>query len=147
MTTAAAARREPVAGDRIHFLRSGLTFATNDTGNPGTSRTSARGQTVTLTTDMIHASKDRNGATWLNLVDDEAEQVQRWGVRMFASGAFPEGLDTFQKGSPEEAMAREAARMAAFALPTTEARNMALRDVTAKFGIPTTQTSTKRLGN
>lgn len=51
-----------------------------------------RGQTVTVTAEMIDLTTDRNGDSWLDDVDDEAAQVARWGQRLIAPGECPDAV-------------------------------------------------------
>jgi hypothetical protein len=48
------------------------------------------GDEITVTPEMHETTVDRDGASWLDLTPEE--QVQRWGMQMFAPGPAPEGL-------------------------------------------------------
>ncbi|QIK83171.1 hypothetical protein [Sanguibacter sp. HDW7] len=134
MTDAPHTRPQP--GDEIHGVRSGLTLSTSTEpiGGPPPI-TLRRGQTLTLTEPMIAASIDRLGGSWLDLIDDEPAQIARWGQRMFARGPAPEGLTSWEPGTPEHTEARERARREAWALPESR-RWDALRRVETDYGPP-----------
>lgn len=120
------------AGDRFHFLSSGFTFAIN--GKVSGGRTSVRGQTVTVTADLIEASTDRLGSSWLDLVDDPKAQEARWGRAVFSRGEAPADVEQWTPGSPEWQMAREQARQEAWALPSEDERAAALQAVQDRYG-------------
>ncbi|QYF74136.1 hypothetical protein [Cryobacterium sp. PAMC25264] len=124
-----------VPGDQIHFLESGLTFATSD--NAATGQVARRGMTITITDDLIRASLDRNGDSWLQRVGDPSET-------RFAKGPWPENLSLFIPGTLEWELAREARRVAAHAIPDQRDRAAALRVLNEEFGPgPSGQTSTR----
>jgi len=52
-----------------------------------------RGREVTLTATIIASTRDRLGRSWLELLDDEAAQLERWRRLTVARGPWPEGLD------------------------------------------------------
>lgn len=45
-----------------------------------------RGDVLTVDDDLVKATTDRDGATFLTLADDEAAQIATWGRPMFVSG-------------------------------------------------------------
>ncbi|MGV8976546.1 MAG: hypothetical protein ACOH17_00725 [Cellulomonas sp.] len=120
-------------GEQFHFLASGFTFATS-VGFLGTGTVSTRGRTVTATQALLDASHDKNGASWLDLVDDPQAQTARWGHEVFGRGNAPEGIESWVPGDPEWYSQREEARSAAWSLPTGRARKDALAAVQARFG-------------
>lgn len=120
-------------GQCLHFLISGFSFSTL-LGFLGTATISTRGQTVTATQALLDASKDTQGASWLDLVDDPQAQTARWGHQVFARGPAPEGIESWVPGDPEWYSQREEARAAAWSLPTGRARKDALAAVQARFG-------------
>ena len=72
-------------GDQFHFLRDGFTFAVSADFNSD-AVISRRGQTVNVTADLIEAAKDRNGDSWLDLIDNEDAQSERYGSPVIARG-------------------------------------------------------------
>lgn len=125
-----------VPGDQLHFLKSGFLFRSSEGSFGG--ETSARAQTITVTTTLLELAKDRNGNSWIDLVHDEQAQITRWGQPMFRSGPAPADLSPWQPGTAEEDMARDAARTAAHALPFGATRDAALKGIVATFGRPST---------
>lgn len=123
-------------GDQIHFLRSGLTFRTSDEW--AATVISQRGMVATVTSDLIEASRDRYGRSWLALVDDPEAQIARWGSVTFARGAFPAGVPTWTPATPEEEAARDLSHDAAWSLPEGPERAAALREHARVFGRPQT---------
>ncbi len=136
-TTETTASENPYArpAEQFHWLVSGVIWHPKAPNMfAGTSEISQRGQVVTITAEMLGASG------WLTkyLGDDDA-QLRKWGEVRIRPGAWPSGEPTWTPGTPEHAEAREAARRAAHAQPTAEARDAALREVQAIYGgMPTT---------
>lgn len=123
----------PVApGDQIHAKVTGVTFATGR-GFTSASHVTTAGETYTITQQLLEASRDAGGRSWLrHLVSDEA-QVRRWGAVRFGIGPAPEGM-TPEPGTAEHREAREQARREAWAQPTAQARTAALAAVESRFG-------------
>lgn len=92
------------------------------------------GDAILLTDEIKELSLDRYGKSWIDLADDEPEQVRRWGKVMFRRGDWPDDLPPYEPGSMEEEDAREAARVAAWKIPHDEERYAALKEITKKFG-------------
>lgn len=78
---AAAANVKP--GEFIHFR-------TDKIGFDGEQR--LRGSEVQLTADSIAATVDRSGETFLDLVDDEDAQIEKFGFVAIGRGRWPEEL-------------------------------------------------------
>lgn len=128
------ATSKPLApGEQFHALHTGLTVLTTP-GALASSVVLRRGQTVTVTDALREASRDREGRSWLDLVDDADAQIARWGRQMIARGPAPDDLTTWEPGSVEAQEAREQARREAWALPTEEARRDALAAVERIYG-------------
>ncbi|UYN83234.1 MAG: hypothetical protein KIT89_11100 [Microcella sp.] len=124
----------PKPGDQVHFLVTGLTIPTS-TGIMALSHVTTRGETITITDDLIQAARDRHGAPgWPALVHDEAAQFARWGEVRFRPGPAPDDLESWTPGTPEADEAREQARRAAYAIVDDGERRKALRDIDQKFG-------------
>lgn len=66
----------------IHFLEDGLTAL---------GVVWMRGQELEFTpgSQPYEDTKDRNGVSWLSLVDDDFGQVEKWGKVMFRRGPWP----------------------------------------------------------
>lgn len=103
--------RDPAQpGDKFHVIRTGLTIRLGPrlTDDAVILR---RAQTVTVTADMIEANRDRNGASFLDLLDDPDEQRRRWGHVKIARGEAPAHLTTWLPGTPEAAEAYQIEKM------------------------------------
>lgn len=125
-----------VPGDRIHFL-STATIRVREGSYGG--EMVERGQTVTITDEILRLNVNREGWSWLSLIDDREEQVRRWGKARFGRGPFPEREPMLEPGSPEaEWAAREALEAAAKLADPAAARAERVR-VRAEYGIPSTQ--------
>lgn len=99
------------------------------------------GDELTVTAPLVAASLDRNGKSWLDLVDEEPRQIQRWGRVMFRRGPWPEGVSRIQPGSAKWLDAREAARAEAHNIEDPAERDHALQRVRHEFGdVPTSRT-------
>jgi hypothetical protein len=125
----------PQPGDRVHWLESGVTFSTKPgdiTGYAGA--ISRRGETLTLTSEILEANADRAGVTIFHLAEDEARQVDLYGRILLRRGPWPDSEDVYVRGSQEWAEAREKARRAAWAIPDEQKQAEALRAVHERFG-------------
>lgn len=110
-----------VPGDQIFFLTS-MSLLTHDSPSMlGGGVLVERGATVTITQAILDENKDRNGNSWLAMVDDVPRQIRAFGEQRFGRGPFPEHLSRFVPGSPEEIDERDRRRAAANKLPDAEA--------------------------
>ncbi len=129
--------KTPAAGDVIHF-RSSMSVAIggNDDG-----RVFHRGEELVLTADIIEASKDRLGNSWLDL--DPSEQVKRYGKQVWGTGPVPEDIDFYN--TPGDRASRDIARIrardAAAAISDPVQRQAAWEAVRDEFGTPVTSCS------
>lgn len=126
------------AGDQIFFLAS-MSVATG----PGHGQAVQRGTVIRITDSLLDANRDRNGASWLDLVDDEQAQIDRWGKPMFGRGDLPEGVEWWN-GEGDDAsrtLARTLAMEASarFTHPVERAEEQ--KRIRAKFGVPITSRS------
>lgn len=123
----------PKAGDQVHFLESGHMIPAPG-GSGAISHSMRRGQTITLTSDLIEAARDREGNPgWpASVYDPACEWVQ--------PGPAPQGMSPWSPGDPEEVEERERRRKAAWAETDDERRRNALQAVVDEFG-PATPTS------
>lgn len=124
---AARSGREPLI---VHF------FSTVTIPAPHTSRLCLYGDEVVITPIMQALSIDRNGGSWLDILDNPEEQVRRYGKVRCARGPWPTNLPRVEPGSLEEADAIEAAWANAHAEPDEEARAAKLAAARAKYGRP-----------
>lgn len=124
------------AGEQVHFLNAMAVSSAPTFSAPPLLM--ERGQTLTLTADIIDASTDRAGNSWLDLVDDQPAQIRRWGREMFARGPWPEGMPRWVAGTPSWEAARDVAYANAWAIANESERNAALAEVEAEFGPLTT---------
>jgi hypothetical protein len=101
-----------VPGDVCHFVRSGMNVQTKVGDWTGASTiTSVRGQNFVVTADIIEASKDRHGNSWLELVDDPEAQKRRWSHGpYFARGPAPADMSHWEPFSIEATLEFEARR-------------------------------------
>jgi hypothetical protein len=128
-------------GDQFHAKLSGVTFATGG-GFASSGHVSQAGETYTVTQQLIDASLDSRGQSWLSIIGDDAAQLERWGAVRFGLGpAAPDAPTWSTVGDPDWHAARDTARAEAWAMPTAEARNAALAAMHAKFG-PAPSTAT-----
>ncbi|WP_350352498.1 hypothetical protein ABS642_05155 [Microbacterium sp. A8/3-1] len=128
-------------GDQFHAVMTGCTFSTGG-GFLASSHVSTAGETYTVTQQLIDASRDRYGDSWLIYLASDEAQIQKWGAVRFRLGPAPEGIATWnQRGDADWTQQREAAKAEAWGLPTAEARAAALAAVDARFG-PAVTTAT-----
>lgn len=131
----------PTPGAVFHCLHSGAPSISTGAFAPLQPR---RAQSIEITAAMLDASRDRLGHSWLSIIADDTAQLRRWGVVYFAPGAAPADLTSWEPGSPEHHEAREEARRAAWAIPSTRERIEALREVERVYGAaPTTSRTTQ----
>lgn len=124
--------------ESFHWLVSGIIWHAKAANLfAGTSAISERGQTVTITAEMLDASP------WIAryLGNDEA-QIARWGEVRIAPGAFPSDVLRWTPGSVEHAEAREGARRRAWAILDPAERAAAREAVERDYGpaAPTSRT-------
>lgn len=136
--TTASAGRIPSPGDTLHCLRSGLTISLGGGSlMSGRAVVLERGQTFTVTSEMIAATRDRHGSldgSWLSLVYDEPGQIARYGAVTVRPGPAPADLRPWEYGTPDWHNARDAARRRAYALPSEAERADALAEVERIYG-------------
>lgn len=101
-------RRQPVAGEQVHFLISGMTYRVRDDFAAG--QVSHKAQTVTLTDPLIEAARGRDGIGFWDLAYDAEEQVRRYHRQVIAPGPAPDHLVPWEPGSIEEKDAEERER-------------------------------------
>jgi len=114
--------------EQFHWLVSGVVYRIRPATGFGTSEISSRGQTVTITAEMLHEFPA------LELLGDADAQIERWGEIRFAPGSWPEGLPAWTPGTREEADAYDAARREAWAQISPQDRDDALREVQRVWG-------------
>lgn len=130
-------KNTPAVGSTIHF-RASMSVAI---GGNADGRVFHRGQELVLTADIIDASKDRLGNSWLDL--DASEQVQRYGKQVWGYGPVPDDVDFYNGGDrASRDIARIRARDAAMAIDDPVQREAAWKAVHAEFGSPATSWST-----
>lgn len=139
-TTEATGNSYARPAEQFHFLTTGLIWRTKvPSGFGGVSEISTRGQTVTLTRDMLDANP------WIAryLGDDDA-QIEKWGEVRIRPGAFPDDASPYVHGAPDWEEAREAARRRAWAIADPEERAAARAEVERRYGpAPTTSRTTE----
>lgn len=88
----------------VHFL--------DDRGLTALGDTWRRGEELTVDADIYAKTVDTAGFSWLDLRDDEAAQIAKWGRPMFASGLASDELKRVAPASaattPELRRSREA---------------------------------------
>lgn len=93
-----------------------------------------RGRTVTITADLIEATKNKHGVSWLDLVNDAEGQIEKWGEVRFAPGPWPDDTETWVQGDPVWELNRAKAQSAAWAVADEGDRAKALRAVLSRYG-------------
>jgi len=122
----------------IHFF--GPLTVQVSAGMTGT-RVMERGQQLLVTPALRQLNTDRLGNSWLDVLDDEAAQLRRWGKVMARRGPWPSESSRLVPGSAAWAEAREAARQAAHRIEDLGQRERALAQVREEFGaLPTSRT-------
>jgi hypothetical protein len=125
----------------IHFLAA-QTVALRPNSADG-SKVFSYGEELLWTDQMTMANTDTVGrCRLLDLLDDEALQVRKYGKVVVRRGPWPEGRSRLEPGSWQHTEAREAARRAAHLLPEPEC-SAALQKMREEFGdLPTGHTLT-----
>lgn len=132
-------KNTPAAGDLIHF-RAAMSVATGGIGDGADGRVYHRGEELVITEQIIAASKDRLGNSWLDL--DASEQVQRYGKQVWGHGPVPDDVDFYNGGDrASRDIARIRARDAAMAISDPVQREAAWKAVRDEFGTPATSWS------
>ena len=136
------APRLPVAGEQVHFLKSGRSIPQSLPGEfGGGAHLTRRGETITITDRLIDAAKDRlGGPGWIGLVYDEDAQIERFGAVWMRPGPAPTDLEPWEHGRAEWEQAREQARRVAWAEDDPEIRAQKVREHRERFGaLPTSK--------
>jgi len=92
-----------------------------------------RGDTLTLTADQIALTFDKNGKSFLSLVDDEDAQIDKWGEALIGPGTFPSHLKPYTVGGVDEQVEKERAILDAYLLKDPEAQQRALQHINRTF--------------
>jgi hypothetical protein len=128
-------------GDQFHAVMTGCTFSTGG-GFLASAHVSKAGETYTVTQQLIDASRDRYGDSWLVYLASDDAQIEKWGDVRFRLGPAPEGIATWnRRGDADWTEQRNAAKAEAWAMPTEQARREALAAVDERFG-PAVTTAT-----
>jgi hypothetical protein len=116
----------------VHVVRSGITISVR----PGFGQVLEYGQELVLTPEL------RALNPWLDFYDEPDEQIARYGTEVVRPGPWPKDVPRSEPGTWQHAEEREAARKAAWHLPTREARAAALAKVDQMYGPPPTTSRT-----
>jgi len=96
-------------------------------------RIAYRGEVVTLTPEQIEETRDRSGATWLDL--SEAEQIARWGHVKFKLGDHSAGVKFLgEDDSTIQFRRRENAVLAAQKIADAGERKAAFAKINELYG-------------
>ena len=121
------------AGDTFHCLQSGLTVAISSRGITR-GAVLVRGQNVVLTAESILENQDRNGQSFLDVIDDPEAQIKKWNRVMVGRGEFPASEFVLIPGSLEHQEESARLRKVAWAIVDEDARAAALKLVNLRFG-------------
>ena len=121
----------------VHFVASGLTVPVSRTWT----EVMKYGDELTITDEIREASRDRNGVSWCDLLNDEPAQVRRYGKVFFRPGPFPADVSRVEPGSDEHRQAAWQARREASSIENPVDRRAALREVEREYGPDATRTS------
>ncbi|SEB81084.1 hypothetical protein [Microbacterium hydrocarbonoxydans] len=114
----------------FHVLTSGLTVTLGEWD----ANVLYRGQTFTVTEEQYEFTKDKRGASWLDLTEEE--QVARWGHQKFSTGPAPDGMEVGFDDSTVLYRRRENAVFAARKLTDPVERAEAFKAIERKYGRP-----------
>jgi len=130
----------PLAGAEVHFTAPTSIALSSRLGSEGAILD--RGQSITLTDEILAANRDRLGASLFDYVDDPEGQIERWGLVRVRRGPWPEDEPRWVYGSAEWEVAREDARKAAWGIEDPQERADALASVSRRFGPAATTSRT-----
>jgi hypothetical protein len=134
-----------VAPYPIHFLGC-LTIVTSESGG-GQGAVTEYGNELIVTSEFHNLNRDRNGDSFLDLLDDEPAQMKRWGRVLVERGPWPEDLSRVEPGSQRWHDEAEAARVEAFKISDLGLRHQRQSEINAKYGPrPTTSTTIASYG-
>ncbi len=120
----------------VHFLDT-MTITVSASIH-GCGRTVEHGQEMLITPAIRKVNTDRVGNCWVDLIDDEPRQIQRWSKVIVRRGPWPEGQPRWEHGSLAWDDAYEAARAEAWKIEDAAARSARLAAVRAEFNPPAT---------
>jgi len=105
----------------------------------------ARGDSIVLNLASIESTIDRNGDSFLTLLDDPESQVRRWGVHVFTRAeALDAPIEPWIYGDAAWERDRMDARREAAQQPAGPLRQAALKAVDDRFGPPPSSTTILR---
>lgn len=118
-------------GDQVHFLAAMTVPISPDYG-----AVLQRGATIELTEQMIEATRDRNGVSWLDLVDDDEAQIERWGQVTFHRGECPDSITSWngEDGAGMRGLLRTQEIEEARLISHPGERRERIAEITAKYG-------------
>ena len=117
---------------RIHFLETMI--VPTKSGLTAESELMNRGSELVLTAEVLAAGVDRNGRSWIDKLDNEQAQIERWGVVRFRRGSWPANTPTWVHGDQQWADARERRRLEAHQVSDPDRRSAAFADLRREFG-------------
>jgi len=120
-------------GSEFHCLRNGLAL-TVGSGETTNAISLTRGMVVVLTDAMIAANTDRNGDTWLSLIDDPDGQIEKWSEVYLAPGRPGASFFPWIRGSVEAELERGRQLDAAHKIADENERSQAIAAIHARFG-------------
>lgn len=127
--------RHAKPGEQFHVVREGLSMPDSNSLHAMTIAL-RRGDEHVVTDQLLDATRDRLGATWLDLIHDEEEQLRRWGEVKLAFGPRPHDFAHYDRGSVEALLERERRRLGAMqSLVGTELK-LELAKIDAQLGVP-----------
>lgn len=98
------------AGDVVHWVNNGPAIGTRENDVHGAFiHLGERGSQVCLTDTILAVNRDREGRSLFDIIDDDAEQIRRWGEVKMRRGPKPDGLTDFVPGSWDHELAYQEA--------------------------------------
>lgn len=121
----------------FHVVETGLTLILHNRGWMGTGTVVQRGQTYPMPDTNVRLSNtDRTGWCPFDILNDDAEQIRRWGKVYLRPGKFPAYEKPWRIGDQQWMAERRAAMSVARLLPIDQ-QEAAVRAVHREYGSDT----------
>lgn len=111
MTETTTKKNQPLrAGDTVHWVNNGPAVGTKRNDFHGAFiHLGERGSVMAVTDEILEVNQDREGNSLFDIIDDDEEQVRRWGEVKIRRGPKPDGLTDYVPGSVDHELAYQQA--------------------------------------
>ncbi|UPL17250.1 hypothetical protein [Microbacterium aurugineum] len=112
MTETTTKKKHPPlrAGDTVHWVNNGPAVGTKRNDIHGAFiHLGERGSVMVITDEILEVNQDREGSSLFDIIDDDDEQIRRWGEVKIRRGPKPDGLTDYVPGTVDHELAYQEA--------------------------------------